>query len=41
MTETVIRNQARNLLRKRRFDEELQNWLREIRSEAYVELKEN
>ncbi|TQV71787.1 molecular chaperone SurA [Exilibacterium tricleocarpae] len=39
MTETVIRNQARNLLRKRRFEEELQTWLREIRDEAYVEIK--
>ncbi|MFL0796134.1 MAG: peptidylprolyl isomerase [Cellvibrionaceae bacterium] len=36
-TEEFIRNQARNLLGKRRFDEELQNWLVKIRSEAYVE----
>jgi len=40
MSERVIRNQASNILRKRRFEEELQNWLREIRNEAYVEIKE-
>lgn len=38
-TDTVIRNQAANIIRKRRFEEELQNWLQEIRDEAYVELK--
>lgn len=31
--------QARNLLRNRKYDEELQNWLRQIRSEAYVETR--
>lgn len=36
-TDEFIRNQARNLLHKRRYDEELQNWLIKIRSEAYVE----
>ena len=40
MSDRVIRNQARNILRKRRFEEELQNWLREKRDEAYVEIKE-
>ena len=29
----------RNLLRNRRYDEELQAWLRQIRDEAYVEIK--
>lgn len=38
-TDTVIRNQASRLIRKRRFEEELQNWLQEIRDEAYVEIK--
>ncbi len=38
MSETMIRNQAANLLRKRRFEEELQSWLQEIRDEAYVEI---
>ncbi len=36
-TDEFIRNQARSLLGKRRFEEELQNWLAKIRSEAYVE----
>lgn len=38
-TDTVIRNQAANIIRKRRFEEELPNWLQEIRDEAYVEIK--
>lgn len=39
MSERVIRNKARNLLRQRRFEEELPVWLQEIRDEAYVEVK--
>ncbi|WP_317930381.1 peptidylprolyl isomerase [Halioxenophilus sp. WMMB6] len=39
MTDTVIRNQAINLLRSRRFNEELDIWLQELRSQAYVETK--
>jgi peptidyl-prolyl cis-trans isomerase SurA len=31
--------QAANLLRNRKYDEELQTWLRQIRDEAYVETK--
>ena len=31
--------QARNALRNRKYDEELQTWLRQIRDEAYVEIK--
>ena len=31
--------QAANLLRNRKYDEELQAWLRQIRDEAYVETK--
>ena len=31
--------QALNLLRNRKYDEELQNWLRQIRDEAYVETR--
>lgn len=34
------RNQVRNMLYSRRFDEELPIWLRKIRSEAYVDIKE-
>ncbi len=37
MSEQMIRNQAANMLRERRFDEELQTWLAEIREEVYVE----
>ncbi len=33
------RNQVRNMLYQRRFEEELPIWLRKIRSEAYVEIK--
>ena len=29
-----------SLLRNRRFDEEVQSWLRQIRDEAYVEIKQ-
>ncbi|MBV1870333.1 MAG: molecular chaperone SurA, partial [Gammaproteobacteria bacterium] len=32
-------NQARMALQKRRFNEELQRWLREVRQEAYVDIK--
>jgi peptidyl-prolyl cis-trans isomerase SurA len=32
-------NQAENYLRNQKFDEELENWVREIREEAYVEVK--
>jgi len=31
--------QAMNVLRNRKYDEELQTWLRQIRDEAYVEIK--
>ena len=37
--EELQRNQARQLLYSRRFEEELPIWLRQIRTEAYVELK--
>lgn len=39
MSDRMIRNQAANLLRERRFDEELQTWLAEIREEVYIEIK--
>ncbi|MEX2963931.1 peptidylprolyl isomerase [Microbulbifer sp. TYP-18] len=39
MTDRYIRNQAANLLRNRRYQEELQNWRREIRDQAYVDIK--
>lgn len=35
----VHENQARNIIGKRKFNEEKDNWLREIRANAYVEYK--
>lgn len=35
----ILQNQAINQLRQRRFEEELQVWLDEIRSEAFIEIK--
>ena len=32
-------DQAKTALRNRKYDEELQTWLRQIRDEAYVEIK--
>lgn len=39
MSDKMKRNQAANVLRSRRFDEEFQLWLTQIREEAYVEVK--
>jgi len=39
MSEQMKRNQAANLIRSRRYDEEFQAWLTQIREEAYVEIK--
>ncbi len=36
---TYQRNMAENYLRSQRFDEELDNWLREIREEAFVDIR--
>ena len=41
MTDRVQANHARNILRKRRFDEERINWLSEIRDGAFIEIKTN
>ena len=38
-SEEFRKQQAANLLRNRKYDEELQAWLRQIRDEAYVEIK--
>ncbi|MGL4317214.1 MAG: peptidylprolyl isomerase [Pseudomonas sp.] len=38
-SEQMREQQAMNLLRNRKYDEELQSWLRQIRDEAYVEIK--
>lgn len=39
MSEQMKRNQAQNVIRSRRFDEEFQLWLTQIREEAFVEIK--
>ncbi|MGI1680171.1 MAG: peptidylprolyl isomerase [Cellvibrionaceae bacterium] len=39
MSDRVIKNQAFNLLRSRRFEEELPIWLQEIRDDAFVDIK--
>ncbi|SDK50635.1 peptidylprolyl isomerase [Microbulbifer yueqingensis] len=39
MTDQYIRKQAENLLRNRRYEEEVQNWRREIRDQAFVDIK--
>ena len=39
-SETLITNQARNTLGQRKYAEELPIWLQEIRSEAFVEIKQ-
>ena len=38
-TDQAREQQALNVLRNRKYDEELQTWLRQIRDEAYVEIK--
>ena len=38
-TEQVKRTRAAEQIRKRKLDEEIQNWLRQLRDEAYVELR--
>lgn len=35
----IIANEARESIRKRKFNEELINWISEIRSQAYIEIK--
>ena len=37
--EKVRRNQVANFLRESKYEEELENWLREIREEAFVDIK--
>ena len=40
VTEQHKRNMARQVLAERQFDQELDNWLRELRADAYVEIKD-
>ncbi len=37
--ERIIANEAKETIRQRKFNEELINWISEIRAEAYIELK--
>ncbi|MDQ7072655.1 MAG: hypothetical protein Q9N32_02780 [Gammaproteobacteria bacterium] len=39
MAEEFNRNQARAQIRKRKIEEDLENWLRQLRDEAYVEYR--
>lgn len=39
MTRQIQTNEARQALYQRKFDSELQTWLREIRAEAFIEIK--
>ncbi|MFP8965617.1 peptidylprolyl isomerase [Pokkaliibacter sp. CJK22405] len=39
MSKNMLANEARNILRQQRYQEELQNWLREVKSEAYIDYK--
>ncbi len=39
LSEEVIRNRARNLLIGRRFEDEVQVWLQEMRDDAFIEIK--
>lgn len=39
MSETVKANRIRNILHNRKFEQEVEVWLREIRDETYVEVK--
>jgi peptidyl-prolyl cis-trans isomerase SurA len=41
MSEQMKRNQAQNMIRSRRFEEEFQLWITQIREEAFVEVKLN
>lgn len=39
VTQNIRQNLARNFIHKRKFDDELQAWLQQIRDEAYVDIK--
>ncbi|MBQ0712068.1 MAG: peptidylprolyl isomerase, partial [Porticoccus sp.] len=38
-SEDIKRSQAHNILKRRKFDEELEIWLKEIRDEAFIDIK--
>ena len=35
----MMENMARNAIGQRKFSEELDNWLRELRSQSYIEIR--
>jgi peptidyl-prolyl cis-trans isomerase SurA len=35
----IMKNRAENMLRQRKYEEELQVWQQEIRDEAFIEIK--
>lgn len=39
MSSEMMENMARNTISQRKYNEELDNWLRELRSQAYVEIR--
>ena len=39
-SQDILRNRAQNMLRQRKYDQELQVWLQEIKDEAFIEIKE-
>lgn len=39
ITDDMLRDKAARILTSRRFEDELQIWLREMRDEAYVDIK--
>ncbi len=39
VTVEVKRNRVKEIIRQRRYEEELQSWLRELRDQAFVEIK--
>lgn len=39
MTEQAIRSRARNVLMSRRFEDEVQLWIQEMRDESYIDIK--
>lgn len=40
-SDDILRSRAENMLRQRKYEEELQVWLQEIRDEAFIEIKES
>jgi peptidyl-prolyl cis-trans isomerase SurA len=38
-SQEILRNRAQNLIRQRKYEEELQVWLQEIKDEAFIEIK--